>query len=115
MNTQNMSQKVKSLQTNLIFKQSVRISDALASNTRQSILALLKTYGPLTTASIVTTLSMKQSTISRHMSLLKSAGIVDTLKNQGKTVVYTFDELNFIKGLEYNRRALDVLRQPETL
>jgi DNA-binding transcriptional ArsR family regulator len=115
MNTQNMSQKVKSLQTNLIFKQSVRISKALASHTRQTILVLLKTCGSLTSTEIQTTLNMKQSTVSRHLSLLKNSGIIDTIKKQDTPTLYTFDELNFIKGLEYNRQALDVLRQPGAL
>lgn len=60
---------------------------ALSDPTRLRIAALL-THGELCVCDLMAILKLPQSTISRHMSRLKSAGIVND-RRQGKWVHYS--------------------------
>ncbi|MGN1014674.1 MAG: autorepressor SdpR family transcription factor [Butyricicoccus sp.] len=63
---------------------------ALSDPTRREILQLLRDNGPMTAGEIVERFDMTGATVSHHLSILKSAGLVDTEK-QGKYIRY---ELN---------------------
>lgn len=63
---------------------------ALSDPTRREILQLLRDHGAMTAGEIVEQFDMTGATISHHLSILKSAGLVDTEK-QGKYIRY---ELN---------------------
>lgn len=63
---------------------------ALSDPTRREILQLLRDHGPMTAGEIVERFDMTGATVSHHLSILKSAGLVDT-ERQGKYIQY---ELN---------------------
>ncbi len=54
---------------------------ALGDNTRLRILALLF-YGELCVCDITETLNLPQSTVSRHLSYLRNAGLVKSCRKQ---------------------------------
>lgn len=62
---------------------------ALADPTRRQILSRLKA-GPLSAGEIADGCDMTKPSVSHHLTLLKSAGLVDCLKN-GQFVIYSLN------------------------
>jgi ArsR family transcriptional regulator len=62
---------------------------ALSDETRLRIVNLLSNYNELCVCEIVDALGLPQSTISRHLTVLKNAGLVEDRK-QGLWVIYKF-------------------------
>lgn len=62
---------------------------ALSDPTRREILNLLKD-GPMAAGDIVEHFQMTGATISHHLSILKSAGLIDDEK-QGKYIYYSLN------------------------
>lgn len=60
---------------------------ALSDRTRQRILFLLEER-PRTVTEIVAAFSLSQSTISRHLAVLRNAGLVED-RRQGQHVIYS--------------------------
>ncbi len=83
-----MQKRIKEVEQDLRFQQSIRIGKTLGSVTRLNILMLLNTKGPLSSTAITRILGIKQPTLSRHMSWLRSTGIVQELKD-GRSTVYS--------------------------
>lgn len=67
-------------------KQTVKTFKALGDPTRLCILKLLE-GGELCVCQLMSALKMGQSRISRHLSILKEAGLIDD-RRQGKWVHY---------------------------
>lgn len=65
----------------------VRVFKALAHPTRLEIVKMLAREGPKCVCEVVERFGFDQSTISKHLSLLRSAGIVATTK-EGLNVIY---------------------------
>ena len=63
-----------------------RIFEALSSATRRRILALLA-YGELSAGDIAARFEMTRASISQHLSILESAGLV-TAEKRGQFVFY---------------------------
>jgi len=103
-----MKQRIEELKVDLNFREAIRANKALASPTRLSILTLLNARGPLTSTEITQIIGIRQSTLSRHMSMLKSAGAVVERKD-GKSILYSFDDLSFVQALGYTRAAIDLM------
>ena len=71
-------------------KQTVRLIKALAEETRLRIVALLA-GGELCVCDLTNALKLPQSTVSRHLALLKNAGITADRK-AGTWVYYRLDD-----------------------
>ena len=68
---------------------------ALADETRQSILRMLL-QGELCVSDIVDAFGLSQPTISHHLGILKSAGLVSSRK-EGKQVYYALNQDNVVE------------------
>ncbi|MBI2566343.1 MAG: winged helix-turn-helix transcriptional regulator [Candidatus Schekmanbacteria bacterium] len=66
------------------------IFKAIGDSTRQQILVLLE-QGPKTVTEIVEKFALAQPTISRHLAVLRQAGLVES-ERQGQHVVYSLRE-----------------------
>ena len=69
---------------------SVSFAKALADPTRQKIMRLLCCQW-LNVTDVVEQLDVSQPTVSHHLSILKSAGLV-TARREGKQIFYTLDQ-----------------------
>lgn len=67
-----------------------KVFKALADGTRQEILQLLEEQ-PFTVGEIVAKFNLSQPTISRHLSVLKEAGLVID-ERRGQNVIYQLDD-----------------------
>ena len=89
-------------------KSTIRVIKALADTQRVRILLLLA-KGELCVCQIVEVLDLAASTVSKHLSLLSSAGLVDVRKD-GRWAYYRLPEGNagrsFAPLLEWLREAL---------
>jgi ArsR family transcriptional regulator, arsenate/arsenite/antimonite-responsive transcriptional repressor len=74
-----------------------RIFEALASSPRRQILAFLS-GGPLTAGELVARFDMSAPAISRHLSLLESAGLVKS-ERKGQFVHYTLVQDSLVNTL----------------
>src|SRR5882762_473830 len=74
-----------------------RIFEALASRPRREILAFLS-VGELTTSDLAERFKMAAPTISRHLSLLETAGLVDS-ERRGQFVYYRLKPENLVNTL----------------
>jgi ArsR family transcriptional regulator len=68
----------------------VEFAKALADDTRQKIMALC-CCRQLSVTDIVAALDVAQPTVSHHLSILKSAGLVRA-ERRGKLVLYTLNQ-----------------------
>jgi ArsR family transcriptional regulator len=68
---------------------------ALADETRQAILRMLL-QGELCVSDIVDAFGLSQPTISHHLGILKSAGLVSSRK-EGKQVYYAINQDNVVE------------------
>lgn len=78
-----------------------RLFRALGDETRRRIVALLS-HGELCVCHLESALDLNQSTASRHLGILKSAGIVDS-RREGTWVYYSIieqDHATVAKALE---------------
>ncbi|MDH3238404.1 MAG: metalloregulator ArsR/SmtB family transcription factor [Deltaproteobacteria bacterium] len=82
-----------------------RVMKSIADPTRVRILKLLET-GEMCVCQVIAILEFSQSTISKHLFLLKMAELVKERK-EGKWVYYS---LNGSDGFPYVRRMLKTLR-----
>src|SRR5436190_19173106 len=76
--------------TELVVRPLPRLFRALGDETRLRIVALLS-HGELCVCHIETALGLNQSTASRHLGILKAAGIVDS-RRDGTWVHYAITE-----------------------
>ncbi len=74
-----------------------RIFEALASTPRRQILAYLS-EAELTTSDLAERFSMTAPTISRHLSILENAGLVDS-ERRGQFVMYRLNRDNLVNTL----------------
>ena len=79
---------------------------AMADETRLRILALLACDGELCVCDIMAALELPQSTISRHLGILRKAGLVNDRK-EGLWVYYTLVE----PSTPLNERLEDLLKR----
>ena len=91
---------------------------ALADETRRSILALLRD-GPLTSGEIADRFDSSWPTISRHLAVLRDAGLV-AAERQGQVIRYelntsVFQDLvqHLVGWIEPPRRAAAARRRPQ--
>jgi DNA-binding transcriptional ArsR family regulator len=82
-----------------------RVMKSAADPTRVRILKLLEA-GELCVCQIIAVLEFNQSTISKHLFLLKAAGLVKE-RREGKWIHYS---LNGHQGSPYTRKTLRTLR-----
>jgi ArsR family transcriptional regulator len=73
----------------------VEFCKALADDTRQQILGMLK-EGEMCVSDIVAAFNMSQPTISHHLGILKQFGLV-TSRKEGKQVFYAIDHDNVVE------------------
>lgn len=71
-------------------KNTVNFAKALADETRQKIMSLCCCKW-LSVGEIVEALNVSQPTVSHHLSILRSAGLVDS-RREGKQVFYSLDQ-----------------------
>ena len=74
-----------------------RIFDALASGPRRQILAYLSA-ADLTTTELAERFAMSSPTISRHLSVLETAGLV-TSERKGQRVLYRLNRDSLVNSL----------------
>jgi len=74
-----------------------KVFEALASRPRREILAFLSA-GELTTSDLAERFNMAAPTISRHLSLLETAGLVDS-ERRGQFVYYRLKPENLVNTL----------------
>jgi ArsR family transcriptional regulator, repressor of sdpIR and other operons len=97
---------------------SSRVFQALADETRRSILLLLRD-GPLTSGDIAAKFNSSWPTISRHLAVLRDAGLV-TAERNGQEIYYELNTTvfeDFIQHLMTWRkppRSNRAARQPRT-
>jgi len=77
-------------------KNTVQLFRALADETRLRILALLLNSGELCVCDLTATLKLPQSTVSRHLSYLRNAGLVSD-RREGVWIYYTAATDNVLK------------------
>jgi DNA-binding transcriptional ArsR family regulator len=73
-----------------------RLFKAISDETRQRILVLLDRK-PRCVSDLVKEFSLSQPTISRHLSLLINAGIVQK-RREGKRIIYSLHPSRFAEG-----------------
>ena len=71
-----------------IYKARAEIAKALAHETRLEIIDILKEKGEKCVCELTEILEVSQSTVSKHLGVLKKAGIVDSEK-EGLNVTYS--------------------------
>ena len=74
----------------------VEFAKALADETRQKIMALCCCQ-LVSVGDIVAALAVAQPTVSHHLKILKSAGLVKS-ERRGKQVLYTIDQERLARG-----------------
>ena len=74
-----------------------KIFEALASTPRRQILAYLS-EAELTTSDLAERFSMSAPTISRHLSILENAGLVNS-ERRGQYVMYRLNRENLVNTL----------------
>jgi DNA-binding transcriptional ArsR family regulator len=74
-----------------------RVFDALASRPRREILAYLS-KAELTTTELAARFSMSAPAISRHLSVLENAGLVEA-RREGQRVLYSLVPDNLVNSL----------------
>lgn len=72
-------------------KQPVQLFKALADETRLRIISLLLNHGELCVCEIMAALAAPQSTISRHLSWLRTSGLIDG-RRRGVWIYYRIVE-----------------------
>jgi ArsR family transcriptional regulator len=75
---------------------SVEFAKALADETRQEIMRLCCCQW-LSVGEIVASLQVSQPTVSHHLSILKSAGLVN-VRREGKQIFYTLNQAKMVSG-----------------
>ena len=74
----------------------IEFAKALADETRQKIMSLCCCCW-LSVGEIVDALDVSQPTVSHHLSLLRSAGLV-SVRREGKQVFYTLNQSRMAEG-----------------
>ena len=82
-----------------------RIFDALASPARRQMLALLAQTA-LTTSELAARFPMSAPAVSRHLSVLESAGLV-TSERQGQRVLYRLERDTLLNALAALASSVD--------
>ena len=75
---------------------SVTFAKALADDTRQKIMSLCCCRW-LSVGEIVAAINVTQPTVSHHLSILRSAGLVN-VRREGKQVYYTLNQSRMAAG-----------------
>lgn len=81
-----------------------RLCSAISDATRIMLLYALADQ-PQNVSQLVETLAQPQSTVSRHLAILRTAGLVTTERN-GRQVVYELTDGRVIEALDLLRRVL---------
>lgn len=86
---------------------SVDFCRALADDTRQAILQLLLKQGELCVSDIVAAFNKSQPTISHHLSILQTTGLLRA-RRAGKLIYYSVDRDNLTEccGLLWSKFAM---------
>lgn len=84
------------MKTVTIVVDTVEFAKALADETRQKIMAIC-CCEKLGVNDIVEKLDVAQPTVSHHLKILKTAGLVKSVR-QGKQVLYTLDQKRLAQG-----------------
>ena len=82
-----------------------RVCSAMGDPTRIMILYLLS-EGEMYVNDIAESLEQPQSTISRHLKILRERGLVET-ERQGTAVLYSLADRRIIEALDLMRSVLD--------
>jgi len=87
---------------------------ALADDTRQAILQLLLERGELCVSDIVAAFNKSQPTISHHLNILQTTGLLRT-RREGRLVYYAVNRDNLTEccGMLWSKFALE--REPIAL
>ena len=80
----------------IVVVDNVTFAKALADETRQKIMALC-CCEQLSVGDIVEALDVAQPTVSHHLKILRSAGLV-TVERRGKQVLYTLNQKRLAAG-----------------
>lgn len=80
----------------IIYLNTVDFAKALADETRQKIMALC-CCREITVSDIVNELDVAQPTVSHHLKILKSAGLVRA-RRQGKEIYYQLNQERLAQG-----------------
>lgn len=97
---------IKLRQSNEVYEQRARVAAALAHPSRQILLEVLRDR-EMCVADLTSTLRQDQSTVSRHLAVLRSAGLVDRRKSGTLSLFRTTRP-----GIENCILALDALAAP---
>lgn len=80
---------------------------AIENKSRQKILLLINSKQPITVSDISDTLKMEHSVVSRHLGILRRAGIVKS-NLQKKYVYYIIDEVRIADIIVFVRDVLNL-------
>ncbi len=78
-------------------KETAQIFKALSDETRLRIVALLQTGGELCVCDLMEVLDLPQSTVSRHLTYLRHAGLAND-RRQGKWMHYSLRDEKGLKS-----------------
>jgi ArsR family transcriptional regulator len=93
-------------------KTTAQIFKALSDETRLRIMALLLRSGELCVCDIMAALGLPQSTVSRHLSYLRNAGLVDD-RRQGIWMHYRIDREKIAHGETLCELLAEILLEQE--
>ena len=87
----------------LQLKKSALVLRAINHKLRQQILKLIHTQGRMTVTEIYAQLRLEQSVVSQHLSILRKAGYVHTLR-EGKFIYYSLNhhKINLVQEIVQN-------------
>lgn len=74
-----------------------RLFHVLSDQTRLTLLLTLKDEGELNVTDLCTRLRLPQPTVSHHLALLRTSGLVKN-RRSGKQVYYSVDKTRFVKA-----------------
>jgi len=89
----------------------VDVFRALGDPIRLELLALIAARGPICVCHLQDELPYSQSRISKHLGVLRSAGLVTT-RREGTWVYYALDEAALTVGTEFIEQLTHSLRRP---
>lgn len=90
----------------MVMKNTAQLFKALGDETRLRIITLLSSHRELCVCDIMAVLDLPQSTVSRHLSYLRNAGLVDD-RRQGVWMYYRIN----LTTTEHAAALFDLLEQ----
>lgn len=95
-----------------VFARRARLAKVLANPARLQMVDALAKVDELCVCELVDLVGLDQTTVSKHLALLRSAGLVDSRK-QGLQVYYTLRTTCVIKFFECADRVANAVRTNE--